>query len=264
MLKIKIQKLEYHLTNSCNLSCSGCSHYSNLIKGNTKTPEEFEQNLRAWSEFIEIERFNFLGGEPLINRRILEFCDKAREVLPESVISIFTNGLLIEKMSEEYVLNFKKNRIQIQLTYHSFEPSYRKLIEPNIKILKLWSDLGIKVDYKDGVKNWTKRYVSNEDGTISPFNDKAPEKSWNICSCKYATTLVDDKIYKCAPIAYLQYVKEAKKTSPDFDKYLEMYSPISYKDSPNTIRAFFEKNFSPESVCAMCPSKSIKIRNKTI
>jgi organic radical activating enzyme len=265
MSKIKIQKLEYHLTNSCNLSCSGCSHYSNIIKGNTTSPDNFKKNLQPWSELVEIDRFNFLGGEPLINKKILDFCNVARETLPKSIISIFTNGLLIEKMSKEYAENFSKNKIQIQLTYHSFDSEYKKLIEPNIKILKSWTtNFGINVIYKDGVNNWTKRYISNEDGTISPFNDNDPEKSWSICSCKYATTLVDDKIYKCAPIAYLQYVKEANKTSPDFDKYLEKYEPVSHTDPKDKINAFFEKNFKPEFICGMCPSKSIKIRNKTI
>jgi organic radical activating enzyme len=266
MSKIKIQKLEYHLTNSCNLSCSGCSHYSNIIKGHTKSPEEFKGNLAAWSRILDVERFNFLGGEPLVNRKILEFCDVAREILPDSEIYIFTNGLLLGNIdSVAYAENFRRNKVRIQMTYHSFEAEYKKKIEPNIAILKSWSsDCGIRVVYKDGVTNWTKRYLSNEDGTISPFDDENPEKSWGICSCKYATTLVDEKIYKCAPIAYLQYVKEANKTSPDFDKYLDRYEPISHSDKEDKIRAFFDKNFKPESVCGMCPSRSIKVKNKSI
>lgn len=266
MLRIKIQKLEYHLTNSCNLSCSGCSHYSNIISGQTKDTKDFIINLNAWSKYLEVESFNFLGGEPFINKKILEFCDSAREILPDSTISIFTNGLLINKIQEqEYAKNFQKNKIRIQLTYHSFEESYREKIAPNISILKSWNqDYGIQVSYKDGVNSWTKRYLSNDDGTISPFNDGDPEKSWKICSCKYATTLVEDKIYKCAPIAYLQYVKESNRTSPDFDKYLNEYEPISHKDPEDKINAFFESNFKPESVCGMCPSRSIKVKNKSI
>jgi organic radical activating enzyme len=266
MSKIKIQKLEYHLTNSCNLSCSGCSHYSNLIKGNTQNTEDFSQNLNSWSRYLDIDRFNFLGGEPFINKKILQFCDIARETLKDSEISIFTNGLLLEKINaKEYAENFRRNKIQIQMTYHSFDKEYKEKIKYNIGILKAWSeDYNIRVTYKDGVNNWTKRYIQNQDGTISPFNDNNPSKSWEVCSCKYATTMVDDRIYKCAPIAYLSYVKEAGKLSPDFDKYLDSYKPISHKDSADKIKAFFDENFKPEFTCGMCPAKSIKFKNKTI
>lgn len=265
MLKIKIPRLEYHLTNSCNLSCESCSHYTNILKGHTKSPDNLEQNLEPWSDLLEIPQFNILGGEPFINKNIDAFCTIARKILPESTIVIYTNGLLLDKIKniKEHTKCVLDNKIEIQLTYHSLSKDYREKIAPNIKILKYWEKLGIKVTYKDGVSSWTKRYHTDEKGLISPFNDENPQESWNICTCKYCPMLIDDKIYKCAPLAYLPYMKSINKTTADFDPYLQ-YKPISYKDEIDQIKKFFDKNFQPEDVCKMCPAKEIKIRNKKI
>lgn len=266
MSKIKIPRLEYHVTNSCNLSCEGCSHYTNILKGHTKDPEDLDVNLGAWSKILEIPEFNLLGGEPFINKKLLSFCEVARKHLEDCNIVIYTNGLLLEKIPDVdfYGSVLAKYNIQIQLTYHSLNSEYRQSIQKNIDILKSWTkNYKIKITYKDGVTSWTKRYKNNEDGTISPFDHKDPDKSWEICTCKYCPMLIEDKIYKCAPIAYLPYMKSVNKTSPEFDQYLN-YQPISHKDSIEKINAFFNKNFQPEDICNMCPSKAIRIKNKKI
>jgi MoaA/NifB/PqqE/SkfB family radical SAM enzyme len=54
--KITIPILEYHLTNSCNLACESCSHYTNILKGNTKKPSDLEEHLLSWSKILDIKQ----------------------------------------------------------------------------------------------------------------------------------------------------------------------------------------------------------------
>jgi MoaA/NifB/PqqE/SkfB family radical SAM enzyme len=265
MNKIKLDKLEYHLTNSCNLSCDSCSHYTNILKGNFKQPEELEKHLLEWSKILNIREFHIMGGEPFLNKNIHKFCQISKKILPKSIISIYTNGLLLSKIKNlnnilEYLL---QNKIQIKLSIHSVQQEYIDELKPNLEILKYWESLGIKIIKIDSVNNWTKRYNTNIDGTISPFKDNDAKKSWEICPAKYCANLIDDKIYKCAPLAYLSYLKEAKKTSSEFDEYLK-YKPISYNQPIEEIKLFFEKNNQFESFCNMCPSKKSIIENKKI
>jgi organic radical activating enzyme len=263
--KIKIPILEYHLTNSCNLACESCSHYTNILKGHTKQPSDLEGHLLAWSKILEINQFNILGGEPFINKHIDTFCFVVRKILPNTKIVIYTNGLLINKIKNRDTIlqSLIDNKIDIQTTIHGTSRNYTDDLKPNLEILRYWKSLGVNVSHKDGVTNWTKRYHTNTDGTISPFQDDDQEKSWNICPCKYCAILIDDKIYKCAPLAYLPQMKEINKTTPEFEQYLK-YKPISYAEPIESIQEFFSRNYKSESFCKMCPSEVIKIKNKPI
>ena len=58
--KINLERLEVHATNSCNLSCQGCSHYTNVLKGGTITPEKLKQDLTPWSKYLDITNFAIL------------------------------------------------------------------------------------------------------------------------------------------------------------------------------------------------------------
>jgi MoaA/NifB/PqqE/SkfB family radical SAM enzyme len=265
MSKIKIPTLEYHLTNSCNLSCESCSHYTNILKGQIRKPEELEKHLSEWAKILSTKQFHLMGGEPFLNKDIDKFCYVTRSILPKTDIYVYTNGLLINKIKniDNILESLIKNRIQIKLSIHSNLDEYINQLKPNLDILKTWESLGIKVIKTDSINNWTKRYNTNIDGTISPFKDNNPNESWNICPCKYCAILIDDKIYKCAPLAYLSHMKNSGKTTEDFDSYLG-YKPISYSQSAEEIKLFFENNSKPESFCSMCPSEKIVIKNKSI
>lgn len=262
MIKINIPLLEYHLTNSCNLSCESCSHYSNIIKGQAKNPEELKEHLYEWSKLLDISEFHIMGGEPLLNKNIDEFCYITRKILPTKTISIFTNGLLIHK-NQNILQALINNKIQIKLSIHSKSVEYANKLKPNLDIIHYWESMGIKIIKQNSITSWTKRYNTNTDGTISPFKDNNPDESWRICRAKYCANLVGDKIYKCPALAYLSYVKNSGRTTADFDPYLE-YKPISYSQPFEEIKLFFENNSKPESFCSMCPSKKITIKNKSI
>jgi MoaA/NifB/PqqE/SkfB family radical SAM enzyme len=263
--KITVPILEYHLTNSCNLSCESCSHYTNVLKGNFKEPQDLEKNLSAWSKIISIDRFDILGGEPFLNKHIDNFCTIARRVLPSSSISVITNGLLLDKIKniDQILQTLIENDITITVSMHSTKKEYLDSFKNNLNLLNNWKNLGLNIKIYESVTNWTKRYHTNTDGMISPFQDNNSEESWNICPCKYHTMLIEDKIYKCAPLAYLKHMKEIEKITPEFDPYLK-YQPISHTQPLEEIELFFEKNYKPESWCGMCPAKTIYIRNKKI
>lgn len=264
--RISIPRLEYHVTHSCNLACQSCNHYTNILKGRTKSPEDLDENLKAWAQYLDVADFNLMGGEPFINRSLLLFCEIARKHLSSSAIVIFTNGLLLSKLPnpDEYGKCFAALEIKVKVTQHSTQSEYMVELEKSLNLLRDWNRrYNVQFVIKDGVSSWTMRYLEKNDGTIAPFADQQFEQSWTNCICRNSPQLIEDKIYKCPQLAYLPDLKAAKKTAAEFDPYLT-YEPISHRDSPEKIAAFFAKNFQPETFCGMCPTQALPIRNKKI
>ena len=91
--------LEYHVADHCNLNCKYCTHYSPLVQEPVFTDlEKFKLDLQLLKERIDdIGVIRILGGEPLLNPQLSEFITYTRRLYPKAVITVVTNGLLIER-----------------------------------------------------------------------------------------------------------------------------------------------------------------------
>lgn len=254
--KIRVALLEYHVTKSCNLTCASCNHYTHILKGHNKNPEELDFDLTNWAPRLDVGTFHLMGGEPFVHKQLLAFCEVARKHLATTKIFIYTNGLLIDRVPDLDFLGSRLSELNvgIKLTVHSQNAAYQQQIQKVYEILRDWkTNYGLSFVIRDQTNNWTRRYFEDADGVISPFDDRRPKQSWNCCICRTSRQLVDGKIYKCPQIAYLQYMKKMNKTSPAFDPYLS-YKPISYNATYSELEKFFHAASNPESVCGMCPA----------
>ena len=71
-------KYEYcigiHLTNMCNLFCTGCSHYSNYKLDGYLSVERFTEYMETWADnfnALSLE-LRLLGGEPTLHKDLEE------------------------------------------------------------------------------------------------------------------------------------------------------------------------------------------------
>ena len=95
---IELPALEYHLAHGCNLSCQQCSHYSNFrLAGAMPAPAEAKVEYKAWNHRIAPKRFALLGGEPLLNPKLIEHLFLARECWPHSNLMLVTNGFFFDR-----------------------------------------------------------------------------------------------------------------------------------------------------------------------
>lgn len=94
--------LEFHVSDHCNLNCKYCTHYSPLVPGQVFTEyERFEADLRQLKKYIaDIGVIRILGGEPLLNPQLGMFIKLARKLYPASIITVVTNGLLIDRLND--------------------------------------------------------------------------------------------------------------------------------------------------------------------
>jgi len=95
----RLQHLEFHIADHCNMKCKGCIQFSNMID----TPafskyEDIINDIRRLKEiFGGIDWIKILGGEPLLNKEVGRYVKGIRELCPEALLEISTNGVLINE-----------------------------------------------------------------------------------------------------------------------------------------------------------------------
>ena len=89
--------IETMVNQNCNLSCHGCSNYSDLTHQGYTSWNDGKASLERWLERVEIPDFGILGGEPLMNPEIEKWILGLRKLMPNAQIRFTTNGLLLNK-----------------------------------------------------------------------------------------------------------------------------------------------------------------------
>lgn len=119
----------------CNANCLFCESKEN----GTFDEDKYIEKLKLISEKVPINKLNFSGGEPTLNfERLKRLIIKTKEILPEVLIAINTNGYNFEKLFEENIHKLVSN---IQLSRHHY------IDEINDKIL------GVKTVTSDVIKS---------------------------------------------------------------------------------------------------------------
>ena len=99
--RIRSVKLEFNLVDHCNFSCAECSHFSPHLPKSQADLASFERDLRALAEVYAVDRFRFVGGEPLLHKQILSFIRAVRSSGIAREIEICSNGSLAERVDDE-------------------------------------------------------------------------------------------------------------------------------------------------------------------
>lgn len=96
-----VDSLQIPVAKHCNLNCNRCYHFSNLACEEFYPFFEYKKDLVSFQKLnINVGEIRFLGGEPLLNKQILDYIEFARQLYPYSVFKIITNGLLVKTISE--------------------------------------------------------------------------------------------------------------------------------------------------------------------
>ena len=112
--------LEFHVADHCNLNCKYCTHYSPLVAKPVFTDyEKFEADLQQLRKYIaDIGVIRILGGEPLLNPELGRYIELARKLYPAAVVTVVTNGLLIDRMEPELIGIMQRNLAFFHISYY--------------------------------------------------------------------------------------------------------------------------------------------------
>jgi hypothetical protein len=217
-----IDRLEFYITNVCNLTCSGCNRYNNYKFAGHWTWAEAEPILTRWAEKIEVNHPVILGGEPLLNPDIVEWINGIRRLWPRlGGVQVQSNGTRLDITRGLYDALDPKVGNWIGISLHAeehkqplFERIRNFLQQPITETEDPTSPIGSRYQFLDinkrAVHVWQNdRFVQSNiveraDGSFGFYNSN-PKKAHEICTFQRFKNyhMIRGKIYKCGPVALM-------------------------------------------------------------
>ena len=218
--RVLIDRLEFYITNVCNLTCSGCNRYNDYKFSGWQSWAEAEPILTKWAEKIEIQHPVILGGEPLLNPDIIQWIKGLRRLwVRYNGLQIQSNGTRLDLVPGLYDVIDVNNWIGISL--HSMEHKERlfnrirnflkhPIIEtenPNHPVGSRWQFVDTNGKY---LHVWVNdnfvqsNIIERADGTRTLYQSD-PDLAHENCTFRRFKNyhMIRGKIYKCGPVALM-------------------------------------------------------------
>lgn len=275
-----IPSLVFPINLACNLQCFGCNAGSNWGIKDQFTNEQrltWIDNLASVFDRFKLHTdvIEIVGGEPFMNKSVLEILRHVRNQLPKTKIQFFTNGLLIEH-NVRLLSEFRDLGVFMAISLHDARREHLNKITSGILRLK---ENGISYTIKNmtetdlpeqlggkSLKSWVIPHMPDQEGKIHPHNEEKYLRSWSICTSKTCPNIYDNAIWKCGPTASLRNLLRHSNQLDDaeWQPYLA-YKPLRLDDPAldyDTVLEFFSRG--PEPVCSMCPAQNTFYAGKPV
>ena len=243
--KVEDFYLEVNLADHCNLNCQCCDHFSPLA---TKTFLDYDQYV------MDIKRLAYLtdgkmgimklqGGEPLLNDRLIDYMRVTREIFPDTLICIFTDGLLLNRWDTDDEKNIweavKKFDIEVRMTQYPINTR-------TDEIVRRAKAHGVPVtfappEFKKGCRLWIfseigdLKYRGIKHSVKHPFDLSGNVEKYRWISCyqfNESIVLRNGKIYTCPMIPYAHYYNDyfGQNLEVKDNCYIDIYKAGSYEE----------------------------------
>lgn len=256
--------VETMITQVCNLSCTGCTNYSDLKHTGYVRWEQGKDWLQNWLTRVDIPDFGIMGGEPLINPECKDWLIGVRALLPDSQIRFTTNGLLLDKHWDLVDLMHDLGNISFKITVHVMNEGLQHSIDKIFKrynwkavneygINRWITENGFRFHVKSPV-HFIKTYQGSYDNMLPWESD--PAQAFENCCQQTCPLLHQSKIYKCSTAGLLKDV--INRTAPHLlDRWSSYIDPGIQWDCDQSELDKFISNFGkPHSRCGQCPTSS--------
>lgn len=212
-IKPQLRYLEFHLTDHCNLNCKGCGHFTPLAGKTFADLNDYIRDLKQLQKlFSTIKTIVLMGGEPLLHPQIEAFLFETRSIFPNSSIKIYTNGILLPKMSESFWNACRACSIDIDITlYPPVKPKEADLI-------RLVEEKGLKVSTHSITLFFA--FYNNKGDTCAKTAYAKCHKRW------YNPMLRNGKIYVCHKPATLKYFNKKFNLKIPIDGFVNIHDPL--------------------------------------
>jgi organic radical activating enzyme len=247
------------ITQVCNLSCVGCTNYSDLEHKGYVRWEDGKQQLESWLQRLDIPDFGIMGGEPLINPQWRRWLYGVRELMPASQIRFTTNGLLLHKHPDIIDEMTEVGNVVFKITAHT--------ADADDFIAKTLSTHRFQQVEEYGIVRWRgenrmrfqinrpERFVKTYRGTYETMrpHHSNPELAFDNCCQQTCPLLYNGRIYKCSTAGLLRNILERfDNLTPEWEPYL--HDGIGTDSSSTDIEMFIENFGHPAQICGQCPT----------
>lgn len=224
-----------------NLNCKACEHFSGLVKmPYLHEYKKLREDLERLSLFIDdIGVIRILGGEPLLNPELDKIMEVTREIYPLSEIWLVTNGLILDKMSEQFFEVCNRNKIFLLISY------YPPLVKKKEAVEKLLQGYGVHYGISKLYTTFRKRYL------LEPHDE--PEKTFDNCLQAHCVNLYDGKLAACFLPFTQKYFNDYWGYDIPCDGAIDLY------DSETTTEKLMKLLHTPFERCRYCRDGEVSV-----
>lgn len=297
-----IGKIEFYITNVCNLTCEQCNRFNNYDFRGWQRWSDYQADYSEWAKRITLDGIIILGGEPLLNPTITDWVRGLNRAFGKSV-QILSNGTRLNAVPGLYdAMHFdvdgrafeEKNWIGITAHHIDDVPGHIESIhqflqapvqdisstdpygarfaffDANQTVVRMWvTDSFITANLRPApAKMVDRRIISTNKLTLHNNNPAAAHNDCGFAKWKNYH-MIRGQLYKCGPVALMpEFDQQFPLVLSDSDReLLNSYRPLSPWDSDQTHEEFFSKLDDPIAQCKFCPvnsqQRSIPIRPTT-
>ena len=281
MKKHSFSKIEFYITNVCNLTCEGCNRFNNYSFAGWQQWSDHEADYTKWAEYVDIDKIVILGGEPLLNPDILDWVYGINRIFKRNV-QILSNGTRLNKVKGLYEA-LQANGNWMGISWHNpdtideFEAEVYKFLKGDI--VKVGRDdprniFGAEIAWIDennvSIPLWIQYdfYDSaiklNDSGRFTLHNSR-PEVAHNSCGFRIHKNyhFICGKLYKCGPSAlFPEFDKQYKFDISEEDrKIINSYKPLSPYEFEERGAEFLANIDNQIDQCKFCP-ESLDYKNR--
>jgi organic radical activating enzyme len=255
--------VEIMITQACNLSCQGCTNYSDIPQRGYVTWSQGQEWFNQWRQRLTLPDIGIMGGEPLINPEWREWLRGLREMFPDSQLRFTTNGLLLAKHPDIMDMMFDIGNVVFKITVHVQNTELHDWIQScfDQHDWQLVSEFGInrwrgrnQVRFQLNQPQRFNRPFRGSYEDMQPWNSD-PYDAFAQCIQQTCPLLYQGRIYKCSTTALLADTLQrfGRPNWPQWQPYLT--TGIGHNDDDKIVNTFLNNFGKPESVCAQCPGR---------
>jgi organic radical activating enzyme len=263
MTKPVLPFVETMITQACNLSCHGCTNYSDINHHGYVSWKQGKEQIAAWLERIDILDFGIMGGEPLLNPQVRDWITGTRELMPKAQIRFTTNGLLLEKNLDIVDLLHNIGNCVFKITVHQQDNIALEEIIRQIQSKYVWETITEHGVTRFRTSNNFRLHIKRPDifyktyqgvySNMLPHNND-PIQAFQACIQQSCPLLYKGKIYKCSTSGLLEDTLD-KFSNPNYEQWKPFILPgISLDCTEKELETFLENFNRPNKICRMCPT----------
>ena len=241
-----LEQVEINLTSHCNLNCQMCDHFSPIAEKEFADINIVRKDLARLSKLTDkkLDRLLLLGGEPLLHPNINLFIEASYEFFPNTEITVFTNGILLDKMPNTFWEVCKKTNTIIKYTKYPINLNFENLHN-------LADNYGVKMipaEYLEDKVKTSWKFPLDLSGRQNILS--------NFLNCMHAThciNLENGRMYTCTVAPNIRH----------FNRYFNKNIPLSNSDGVDiytvkNLDELIQRLYSPIPFCRYCDIKNRK------
>ena len=273
MKKHHFSKIEFYITNVCNLNCNGCNRFNNYKFSGGQRWSDHEAAYTNWGNYIDIDQIVILGGEPLLNPDLLNWVNGIRQIFKSAKnVQVLSNGTQLTKVKGLYDRLLSGRDFYVGISWHNannideLESNVHSFLQGPVTRVEKDNRWGADFAYIDknaiGVPVWMENtfYSSainlTDQGTFSLHNSD-PIQAHNSCGFAQHKNyhFIRGKLYKCGPVAlFPEFDEQHQLDISDEDRVLiNSYQPLSADDYLTSGETFLSQLDQPLAQCKFCP-----------